>query len=179
MFSLMFPPAILHQGREIHSFVFLHKSIQIQRNTLRDVCSAVLYKKTRGTHRDLQLSEWMRWSPQDSPYTLVGKNSLQRQIVTCQRTLLLEPRLEIMFIDQICLLTWYSRTIADTGAKSWIGNKWAVSQWQRRCWNIFLTYYIKSRKPLIFSCIIDTNKGNRVLTRPFLMDIFLLGICTQ
>lgn len=45
MFILIFPYAILHQGREIHSFVFL--SIHIQRSTLMDAHSAVLYKKKK------------------------------------------------------------------------------------------------------------------------------------
>lgn len=59
MFILIFPYAILHWDREIQSFKFLNKSIQIQRNTFTDVCSVVLYKKS-GKPADIfsYLDEW-------------------------------------------------------------------------------------------------------------------------
>lgn len=43
------------------------------------------------------ICQCLRWSPWDSPYKLMGKNSLQNKIAAWQCALLLEPRHEITF----------------------------------------------------------------------------------
>lgn len=105
---LIFPYAILHWGREIRSFMFFFlKYPNTEEYTHRCLLNC-LVQKIRGTHRDVQLSEWVRRSPKDRPYELMGKNSLQRKIVTCQCALVLQPRHERMFVGQERLLTWCS-----------------------------------------------------------------------